>query len=643
MTLHVDFETFSRIDLRACGAYRYAEDPSTEVILLAWAVDNGPVSVTDRLDDPRLEEVRRRVVAGETVAAHNAQFERAVWVNVLGKRHGWPSPRLTQWDCTAVRAAAAGYPRSLAGAAVATGLPVNKDPKGEKLIKLFSVPDRKTGQRVYGAEDPGAWGAFGQYCSQDTVVEQALDHALPRLTPFERRAFLLDADMNDYGFPIDVPLVQKALTLVQEMDVSLRKRAVELTNGINPTQRNAILAWLQEEGADIDTLQAQEVKDLLKDKALPAHVREVLEIRLEAGKAGVKKLATMLDAVCADGRVRGGFLHYGAGTGRWAGRLVQPHNFPRGDARAQDAFLDLVALGDIELLEMIYPRPMAQMSGSMRGFICAPDGDRFDVADYSAIEARGLAWGADEVAMLTRYRRGDDVYVAQAAEVFRIPESRVTDEQRRIGKNLVLGAGYSLSGAKFPEFCASMGVKITKEFGAQAVAAYRQSVPNIVRFWRDAESAAIRAVTTGRDVQLRQFRFSFSGGIMHIHLPSGRPISYPDVKMEEDNRFDYPTLKLTYGREFSGRWVREGTYGGKLVENIIQALSRDLMVEGMWAARKAGYRLAMTVHDELVAQVPETDPRTPKDFADLISRVPAWAEGMPLEAKAFTCKRYRKG
>jgi DNA polymerase bacteriophage-type len=642
MTLHVDFETFSRVDLKTSGAYRYAQDPSTEVLLFAWAVDAGPVTVAERLDDPRLEQVRRRVAAGETVTAHNAQFERAVWLSVLSERHGWPAPALGQWDCTAARAAARGYPRALAGAAIAMGLKVGKDPRGEKLIRQFSMPDR-TGQRIYDAEAPIDWTAFMQYCAQDVVVEQELAKQLPPLNAFERRVFLLDADMNDYGFPIDVPLVKKALAIVREFDQRLRKRATELTDGIAPTQRNAILQWLQEEGADIQTLQAQEVKDLLLDKALPPHLREVLEIRLEAGKAGVKKLAAMLNAVCLDGRVRGGFLHYGAGTGRWAGRLVQPHNFPRGDAAGQDTYLELVSRGDSDLLEILYSRPMAQMSASMRGFIKAPDGARFDVADYSAIEARGLAWVADERVMLERYRRHEDVYRAMAMEVYRVAQDRVTNEQRRIGKNLVLGAGYQLSGGKFPEFCASQGVHVTKEFGERAIQLYRQSVPRIVQYWSDVESAAIKTVTTHKSVTLRSVTFECADNMFQIQLPSGRALCYPQPAVEEDSRGAFPRWQLTFGREFGGRWLRESTYGGKLVENIVQAIARDLMVEGMWTARKSGMRLAMTVHDEIVVETPEEAPRTAQDFAQLISRVPEWATGMPLEAKGFTCKRYRKG
>jgi len=428
---------------------------------------------------------------------------------------------------------------------------------------------------------------------------------------------------------------------VDELDVRLRERGKQITDGVAPTQRNMILAWLQDEGADIKTLQAQDVRDLLKDKALPPHVRELLEIRLEAGKAGVKKLIAMLAAVCADGRVRGGFMHYGANTGRWSGRLVQPHNFPRGNPKEQDAFLDTMATGDVELVEMLYDRPLERMSGSMRGLIKAPRGKKFLVADYSAIEARGLAWAADEVPMLERYRRGEDVYKVMAAELFNVPIALVTDEQRRIAKNLVLGAGYSMSGAKFPEYCATQGVHVTLEFGQRAIDTYRASVPRIVAFWYDVERYAKAAIATGKPHTLRQFEFTFEGNTLRIRLPSGRQLSYPEAKLDVDARYGKP--QITYAREFNGRWVRESTYGGKLVENIVQALARDLMLYGMLIARRQGFPLVMTVHDELVAEVDADDPRTGADFANAISELPEWAAGMPLTAAGFECVRYRKG
>jgi DNA polymerase len=638
--VHLDFETYSAVNLFNAGAYRYAEDTSTEVILLGWAVDDGPVRVFDRLDDPRLSELRERVAAGATLSAHNAQFERVIWANVLSRRLGWPLPKLKQWDCTAIRSAAAGYPRRLEAVAVALKLLVNKDPRGKKLIQLFCVPD-KDGRRVMPAGRPEEWAAFSHYCAQDVVVEQELARRLPALHAIEQLAFLVDSDLNDRGFPIDVDTVRAATLVVDELDAELRKRGQALTDGIAPTQRDAILEWLRDEGASIDTLQAQEVRSLLLDPALPPHVREVLEVRLEAGKAGVKKLTAMLSSVCVDGRVHGGFMQYGANTGRWSGRLVQPHNFARGDPEGQDTFLEVIATGDAELVKILYDRPLAQLSGSMRGLIRAPRGKKFLVADYSAIEARGLAWAADEQEMLERYRRGDDVYVAQASEVFRVPADQVTDEQRRIGKNLVLGAGYQMSGRKFPEFCATQGVHVTQEFGQRAIDAYRASVPHIVKFWYDVELCAKSAIVKRSKQNLRQLNFTCDESALMIQLPSGRWLRYPDVALVADPRSGRP--QITYGREFSGRWVREPTYGGKLVENIIQAIARDLMLNGMIEARRHSYPLVMTVHDELVAEVDEDDPRTGEDFAAVISAVPIWAPGLPLTAAGFECTRYRKG
>ena len=642
--VHIDFETFSRADLITVGAHRYAVDPSTEALCIGISLgpDEAP-NVIDLSQNPRPAELSPlfdHIQSGGALAAHNAEFERSI-VAMMSHRHGWPRVRRTQWDCTAARAVAAGFPRSLNNAAVRVGLPVAKDPRGVALIKRFCMP-QKDGARILPSDDVSGFTALTLYCQQDVVVEKQLDKALPVLHPFERNAYLLDALINDRGYPIDIGLVDKAIVAVKDLTDEVTARVEELTNGIRPTQRNAILAWIQEEGASMGTLQAQEIGDMLAGNDLPASVREVLSLRLEASRAGLAKLDSMRSNVCPDGRVRGGFLYYGAHTGRWSGQRVQPHNFARGNPEEQDRALDLLDLGGADYLRMFYPNPLMVLSQSIRGFIAAPPGNRWLIADYAAIEARILAWLAGEESMLVRYRKGVDLYRWMAARLYGGTETSVTGEQRRIGKNLILGCGYSLGGPSFVDYCARAGIAVDETFAMRAVSAYREMAPNVVAYWRLVENAAIAAVRhRGREVRVGPVRFLADRTALRIFLPSGRPIVYQDPGLEEVTSKYGARDQMVYFTTFRGQWVPERTYGGKLTENIVSGTARDVMVVGMLNAEQAGYPVNFTVHDEIGTVMPEGEGDV-AEFGRIISQLPPWATGLPLEAKSFETRRYRK-
>ncbi len=438
--------------------------------------------------------------------------------------------------------------------------------------------------------------------------------------------------------------IEKALVAVQELTEEVTRRVVELTGGIAPTRRNAILAWLKEEGADIDTLQAQEIKDLVAKggDGLSDEIREVLGLRLEASRAGLSKLATMKACVNPDGRVRGMYMYYGAHTGRWSAQKVQPHNFARGDPEEQDRVLDILDKGGAGALSMFYKSPLIALSESMRGFIAAPRGRRFIIADYSAIEARGVAWFARAEAMLARYRRGLDLYVWMASRLYQVPESEVTSEMRRIGKNVILGCGYGLGAKTFVDYVALVGITVTFEFAKLAVDTYREMNPEVVAYWRLVENAARQAVRArGQPVKVGPVTFICDSKALRIYLPSGRPIVYQEPFLEEEITKWGPRDVVGFHTMYRGRWVPEYTYGGKLTENIVSGTARDLMVEGMINAESNGYPVCLTVHDEIGGDV-EDGHGSVDEFNRLVSVIPAWAEGMPLASKGFEAVRYHK-
>jgi len=409
---HLDFETFSEIDIRKVGAHRYARHPSTEVLIACYLLP-GMDEVEVWL--PRQEAPPARLMSwirqGGKVGAHNAAFERSVWRWCLRRMHpSTPEIKDNQWVCTAAKAAASGLPRSLEKALKAAGLEVEKDLEGSKLIKVFCGPRKPTKAdartRILPEQDP-RFQRFIEYCQQDVRGEVALDEALPDLIPRQRRMFLLDMAMNDRGLPIDIPLVRKALKVVKTLEEDIGRRVSALTGGLKATQVAKMIEMFAERGLDIANMQKNTIEEALKDTNLDAGTRALLELRVEAGKASTKKLISMM--ACADPDdwvVQGGFLYHGAHTGRYAGRLVQPHNFIRGMLKdhQRDLVFALLEHEDADLFTLLYDKPIDVISQCMRGFIRAPAGYELAVVDYTAIEARILAWVAGEETILAATR-----------------------------------------------------------------------------------------------------------------------------------------------------------------------------------------------------------------------------------------------
>lgn len=662
---HLDFETFSELDIRKVGGHRYARHASTEVLIASFWL---PGDTDPEVWLPRQEAPPRRLmdwIRGKgKVGAHNVSFERNVWRYALSRMHpDIPAIADSQWVCTAAKAAASGLPRSLEKALKALQLPVLKDEEGSKLIQVFCKPRKPTKAdartRILPEQDP-RFQRFIEYCQQDVRGEMALDVALPDLIPRQRRMFILDMLMNDRGLPLDLPLVEKALGVVKSLEQMIAGKVQKLTGGVRATQVAKMLQVFAERGLELENMRAETIRQALKDDTLDEDTRQLLLLRVEAGKASTKKLISMM--LCADPHdwvVQGGFLYHGAHTGRYAGRLVQPHNFIRGmlKDKQRDIVFALLEHCDPELFMLLYDEapvedskgnpittgPIDVISQCMRGFIKAPKGYEIAVVDYTAIEARVLAWLCDEKDMLKAYFDGLDVYKVMAVRLFKLASiDDVSDEQRRIAKNLVLGCGYQLGGVKFVDYCANAGLIITEEFAKSAVKAYRAGVPNIVASWKTVENLVVGAIQNPGDVYSGlHCKFYMRDHWLCIRLPSGREIRYPYAKAVPCIRWNKPSHEISFRTEIKGQFLREKTYGGKLIENIVQGIAFDVMQEGMLSAETNGYPVFGTVHDEVLTMRKKGTSNI-KELEELVCDVPSWSNGMPLAAKGFVCDRYKK-
>lgn len=679
---HLDFETFSMAPLKKTGAWRYSVDPTTQILYACWAVDDDEVSTwcpiitpkeAARFDFPEdwyygptiPRPLRLALGRGNRILAHNAPFERGIIQNVMRTRHDGPDTDIRQYRCTAARAAAAGLPRSLEHAAMALGVANQKDKEGSKLLGYFVKPKKPTRKdprtRIMPLDMKDEFIRVGEYCQQDVRTERDIDYRIPSLDPNERRLFTFDLQINERGIGIDTALARDTSEVVGALEAEIVARVQQLTKseeypeGLRPTQRDKMLKFFDSIGVVLENMQADYIKKFIKDNiaTMDPLARELLQLRMEAGKSSTKKLASMLAfADPADDRARGTLLFYGAHTGRWSGKGVQPHNFIRGHLKYEEQLriFELLRQRDAEIMQILYERPITAISSCMRGFIIPRKGHILRVVDYSAIEARVLAWLALDDEILDAYRAGYDVYKVMASKLFNVPYDNVTDEQRRIGKNLILGCGYGLGAAKFVTYCEKAGAEIGLDFAKQAVRTYRNERHKIVRFWSDVERAAIAAVREGRRydraILLRNLKFylkDFEGETWFcIELPSGRSLHYYRPKVKIVEKWGEPAHQLTFKVEFRGRLVSESTYGGKLVENIVQAVARDFLVHGMYQAEQEGYPVIGTVHDELLTE-PTIEHGSVKELEEIVSRLPPWGDGCPISAEGFESYRYRKG
>lgn len=646
--IHIDFETYSELNIKEVGAFRYAEHPSTQALILGFSIGDNPtvgvdISQSEAFIPEELYPLFDAIHLGMPVAAHNAQFERLIWTKVL--THFPIAPHPYQWNCTAARARLLALPGSLDRAAEALGLKIRKDARGEELINRFSKP-QKGGRRILPHEDPAGFQAFIEYCKQDVEVEKKLDKILPELSSVEAECFDLDYRINDRGMPVNMERVNRAYDFVEEYSERLTERAKQIS-GCRPTQREKTLAYLEERGYSLPNLQASTVEALARQRGLPADLVELLDLRIELSRAGTKKLKAIQTTVSEDSRIRGGFLFSAASTRRWSSTGVQMHNLQKPEGETNPAVvMELLDFDPWSLLD-VFDRPLTAIAQSIRGFFEAQGDNVFKIADYSSVEPRGTAWLANEEWMLKAYREKQDLYRVAAGKVYGVDPKTLTKEgfERFMGKQLVLGCGYGMGPPRFAETVAKFGKLITEEQAREAVYGYRNSVPNIVKFWRWIEACCIKATREWKVVRQGMLRFrpsTLSNGfrVLYIDMPSGS-IAYPRPRVGQRLWNGVPQDQFLFYTPLGSSFIETDTFGGSLVENVVQALCRDILRDGLLAADKAGHYVVGHVHDEGIAEG-QNSKEDLRDFQHHLSNSSPWAKGFPIETDAFLSKVYRK-
>ena len=650
----IDLETRSSVNLTKSGVYKYAESPDFDILLFAYSTDQGPVRVIDLAGGEILPpDILAALTDPQIVkTAFNAAFERICLSSWLRQHHpgmlsdnGFLDP--AQWRCTMVWSAYLGLPMSLESAAQVLSLPVQKDTAGKKLIKEFCVPQGPTVFNEGAAfnppsSDPQAWQQFKDYNQRDVEVELAIQDRLASfpVPEAEWEAYALDQRINDRGVALDQTLVDNAVRCATGHHDKSMARAQTLTGLVNPNSPLQLKEWLISKGCDIGGLTKQEVSRALEISV--GDVREVLTLRSDMSRSSTKKYQAMQQVAGDDSRARGLIQFYGAGrTGRFAGRLIQVQNLPRIYLPDLESARGLVRDGHFDALELFYPSVPDTLSQLVRtAFVPAP-GHRFIVADFSAIEARVIAWLAGEEWRLDLFQAGGDIYCQSASQMFGVPVGKhgPNADLRQKGKISELACGYNGSvGALKAMGALEMGLQ--EEELKPLVDAWRASNPNIVGLWADVEEAAIQAITTRSSITLRNLTFAVRSGILFITLPSGRQLAYVQPSLGE-NRWGGTSINY-WGVGTGKKWQKLETYGGKLVENIVQAIARDLLTHALELLDGAGHKIVMHVHDEAVVEEPLTSSATVKKICQLMATPPAWAGSLPLEADGYECVFYKK-
>ncbi|WP_126244359.1 DNA polymerase [Chitinophaga rhizosphaerae] len=646
-TLAIDIETFSSTDLTKSGVHKYVEALDFEILLLSYAIDGGepmcvdllagdtlPVDILDALTSPAVLKT-----------AHNAVFERTC----MAKYFGLPMPP-EQWECTMVKVAMLGLPLSLDAAAKALKLDAEKDAAGKALIRYFSLPCKPTktnGGRTRNLpeHDPERWEKYKSYNLQDVRVELAIRGKLSafQIPDQERRLWQLDQYINDNGILVDTLLVRNAIRQDLAYKETLTEEAVRITGLDNPNSATQLKDWLGKEmDSEVETLRKDDIPALLQATDKEA-VQRVLQIRQEMAKTSVKKYKAIAACVCADRRVRG-LLQFGGAnrTGRWAGRLVQVHNLPRNEMSDLELAREMVRQDNLGGLELLFGNVPDALSQLIRTAFIAPKGHKLLVADFSAIEARVIAWLAGEKWRLGVFATHGKIYEASAAQMFGVPLESVTkgSDLRQKGKVSELALGYQGG----PNALIKMGalkMGIVEEELPRLVAMWRQANKAIVRYWDCVGNAAIEAVEFGQPVTISHgIVLRMERNILFIQLPSGRRLAYVHPQLRP-GKYGGTVLAYEGMDQTTKKWGMQETYGGKLVENIVQAVARDCLAVAMLRLSDAGYRIVMHVHDEVVLEVPDTASSTEK-VNEIMGMPIDWAPGLPLKAESFETSFYKK-
>jgi DNA polymerase len=624
--ISIDFETYSECDIRSSGAYAYADHPTTEVLCLAWAVeDQQPVLWIP--SDPAPAQLFKLIEEGAEVWAWNSFFETCVWNLVLG----WPEVPFSQWRDTAALAAAQAYPRALGACGEFMGMEGDqaKNKRGRLLIQRLCKPYR--GARL---RDATLLRELYDYCLQDVVAEREIRKRLRPLRPAEQRLWEIDQAINWRGVRLDLESIRHALALIEQVEQKLNAEVPKLTGyALDSTASRAkALDWIAGQGYRMQGYTKQDVELALQDPACPARVRRFLEIRQQLSKSSTKKYQAMAACAGRDGRAHGVLVYHGAATGRWSGRLVQPQNLPRPTVEDVGAAIEAMALRKPQNLP---GEPMEVLSSCLRGMLTASRGHRLIVCDFASIEARTLAWMANHEPVLDAFRQGLDIYKVTAAAMFGVDYHAVDKNQRFLGKVATLALGYQGGVLAFSKMAKNYGTDVDEATALKVRDDWRASNKPIVSLWHEVEEAALRAVAYGNREATRCGDFMVIDGDLLFKLPSGRVLSFPKAQLRG--------ARLVYqgNNNHTHRWGTIEAYGGSLVQSITQAIARDLLAAAVVRVEEAGYPVVLTVHDEIVSDAPAGHGSL-EEFEALMCQLPAWAEGLPVSAEGYVSLRYRK-
>lgn len=647
LKLHIDIETYSSVDLPKSGLHAYFESFDFEILMIAYALDNEDVRIIDLANGEKIHDRFIELFNDSRVElhAHNAMFERKAF-DTIGMKTS-----IDRWHCSAVKAAYSGYPLSLGKISEAMDLgELGKLDSGSNLIKMFSVPVKPTKangkkHRYFYRDFPKEWEDFKTYCKNDVEAEREIDRRLSDVVipEKEREIYLLDQKINDRGVKIDLDLVRRSIELNERVVSDILSDIKEITGLESPNSRNEVMGWINENyGLELTSIAKDVLKDL-KSQNICETLNKVIDLRMQSSKSSVSKYKAMILGLSEDERVKGLFQFYGANrTGRWAGRRVQLQNLPRNKAENLDEIRKDILTKNYDFLKEKYGNFSGYLSELIRTAITAEDNKELIVSDFSAIEARVLAWVAGEEWRIEIFKTHGKIYEASASSMFNIPIEEVDENFRTKGKIAELALGYQGSiGALIAMGGESMG--LTSQEMESIVRLWRGNNKKIVKLWYDVGNAAIRSVGTRSKVQVNDLiSIETDEKRMRINLPSGRSLYYVEPKLYK-NRFNKTSVKFKGLDQTTGRWGWVETYGGKLVENIVQAIARDLLAESMLKLDKEGFNIILHVHDEIAAEEDKNDDsKTLEQMEKIMGETPKWAEGLPLGAVGFTSDYYKK-
>jgi DNA polymerase len=701
---HLDFETYSEANLKTVGAYNYAEHPSTEILIACYAFDDGPVicwtpgnvtpaalralsarGITYVIGNTCPIELRQHIESGGEVRAHNAQFERVIANGTAGRKVNFPTLRSAQMVCTAAKCRASGLPGDLGEAAAALGTHP-KNETGRMAMLQLSKPRKGKETRYTWENALERFVDLCVYCADDVLAERDLDHQLPDLSRRERRVWELDQAINDRGVAVDLVAIDNARALIDEYKLRLAFQC-ELATGFSPTQRDKIAEWVRTNNyPQLPDLQAETVRQAVHDPHCPIDVADILKLYSTYNAKAVTKYDTIVDAVCSDGRLRGMFLYHGAATGRWASRIVQLQNMFRPVIEDCDTAIEAFAYRDLDWLIDLYPEtdPLKVLASCIRGMLVPAPGKVLQSLDYAAIESRVNAWLWGEEWKLQAYRdydagMGPDLYCVTYGRAFRVDPRTIgkKDPRRQLGKVQDLAFGYeggvsalitwadtysidldamaSEVRQVLPPEVMDSGQWMWERFGGASGLSrdtfiacdgvkqlWRRGHPKLTAGWANLKEAAWLAVKNPGNVYSvaqNKVAFQVDGRFLKMRLPSGRCLHYLDPEAGGDEP-KYGSLSYMGVDTDTRRWMRTKTYGGKLDENAVQAISRDLLVNGMFELEAGGFESIGSVHDEVISEVDPT--RSLDEAQELFCRAPAWAAGLPLASEGWHATRYRK-